>query len=460
MSRKFLLSRRTVLRGLGTSLALPALEAMLPTSAVAAPASASNTAAAAAGTAPQRMAFFFVPNGVEPGQWFPKDTGSNYELPSTLESLKNLRKDFTLISGLNHDCAKANGDGAGDHARSAATFLTGMQARKTSGANIEVGMSADQFAAHQVGANTRFGSLEIGCEPGRLAGSCDSGYSCAYSNTVSWRSPTTPVAKEINPKLLFERLFGDTSARELAAAKAKREKYSKSILDFVQEDAQALNAKLGVKDQRKMAEYLDAVREIERRLDMAKADDPRDKQIDYPMPAGIPKAFADHVQLMGDLLVLAFQTDSTRIATFMFANEGSNRSYNEIGVREGHHSLSHHGRSPNKMADIAKINQYHVSQFAYIMNKMKTTKEADGSSLLDNVILAYGCAIRDGDRHDHRDLPLILAGGGKGTLKTHGQHIKVNDQPMCNLFLSMFDRMDVKAERFGDSTGRLKEINA
>lgn len=453
MSKRFLLSRRTVLRGLGTTLALPALDAMIPSSALAATPSS-------AAAAPARMAFFFVPNGVEPGQWFPKETGRNYELTATLEPLKSLRNHFTVISGLKHDKAKANGDGAGDHARSAATFLTGQQARKTSGANISVGMSADQFAAHQVGSATRFSSLEIGCEPGRLAGNCDSGYSCAYSNTISWRSPTTPVAKEINPKLLFERLFGDTSAREAAAAQAKREKYSKSILDFVQEDAKALNAQLGIKDQRKMAEYLDAVREIERRLDMAKADDPRDKQIDFPMPAGIPKAFADHVRLMGDLLVLAFQTDSTRIASFMLANEGSNRSYNEIGVREGHHSLSHHGRSPNKMADIAKINQFHMSQFAYILDKMKATKEADGSTLLDNVMLVYGCAIRDGDRHDHRDLPVLLAGGGKATIKTHGQHIKVNEEPMCNLFLSMFDRMGVKADSFGDSTGRLKAIDA
>ncbi len=451
MSRRFLLSRRTVLRGLGTTLALPALDAMIPSTALAA------TPSSAA--APVRMAYFFVPNGVEPGQWFPKETGRDYQLPTTLEPLKNLRDRFTIISGLKHDKARANGDGAGDHARSAATFLTGQQARKTSGANIFVGMSADQFAAHQVGSNTRFSSLEIGCEPGRLAGNCDSGYSCAYSNTISWRSPTTPVAKEINPKLLFERLFGDTSAREAAAAKAKRDQYSKSILDFVQEDAKALNAQLGVKDQRKMAEYLDAVREIERRLNMAKADDPRDKQIDFPMPAGIPKAFADHVRLMGDLLILAFQTDSTRIASFMLANEGSNRSYNEIGVREGHHSLSHHGKSPTKMAEIAKINQFHMSQFAYILDKMKATKEADGTSLLDNSMIVYGCAIRDGDRHDHRDLPVLLA-GGKATLKTHGQHIKVNEEPMCNLFLSLFDRMGVKADSFGDSTGRLKAIDA
>ena len=452
MSDKFLLSRRTVLRGLGTTLALPLLDAMVPTAAAATAGAKSASAAI-----PKRLAFFFVPNGVEPGQWFPKATGSNYELTPTLEPLKNVKNHVTVLSGLKHDRAKANGDGAGDHARSAATFLTGMQARKTSGANIEVGMSADQFAAQQVGDATRFASLEIGCEPGRLAGNCDSGYSCAYSNTISWRSPTTPVSKEINPKLLFERLFGDGSAREAAAAQAKREKYSKSILDFVQEDAAALNSKLGVKDQRKMAEYLDAVREIEKRLANNKGDDVRDKQIDYPMPAGIPREFHEHVRLMGDLLILAFQTDNTRIATFMMANEGSNRSYNEIGVREGHHSLSHHGRSATKMAEIAKINQYHMSQFAYVLEKMKATKEGNGT-MLDHVMLVYGCAIRDGDRHDHRDLPVLLAGGGSGTIKTGGQHIQVNEEPMCNLFLSLFDRMNIKTDRFGDSTGKLKAI--
>jgi len=452
MSNRFLLSRRTVLRGMGTALALPALEAMTPPAAAAAPAATGSASAA-----PKRLAFFFVPNGVVPQEWFPKEATGKLQLTPILEPLKNVKDHVTFFSGLKHDKAKANGDGAGDHARSAATFLTGMQARKTAGADIQAGMSADQFAAKQVGDATRFASLELGVEPGRLAGNCDSGYSCAYSNTVSWRSATTPVAKEINPKLVFERLFGDGSAREAAAAKAKRDKYQQSILDFVNEDAKALNAKLGVKDQRKMAEYLDAVREIEKRIEKSKADDPRDTKIDYPMPAGIPKEYAEHVKLMGDLMILAFQTDMTRISTFMLANEGSNRSYNEIGVREGHHSLSHHGRSETKMAEIAKINKHHMTQFAYVIEKMKGIKEGDGT-LLDNTMMVYGCAIRDGDRHDHRDLPCLLAGGGGGTIKTGGKHVHVSEEPMCNLFLSLFDRMSVKADRFGDSTGRLKAM--
>ena len=447
------ISRRTVLRGLGATMALPMLEAMMP-------AGSAGSALAAAGqaAAPKRMAFFFVPNGVIPQEFFPSKEGKNFDLPSSLEPLKDLRSYFSVVSGLKHDKAKANGDGAGDHARSAATFLTACQPRKTAGANIEVGISADQFAAQQIGDATRFGSLELGTEPGRLAGNCDSGYSCAYSNTIAWRTPSTPVAHEINPKSVFERLFGDATKKEAEAARAKREKYQQSILDYVQEDAKALNSKLGVKDQRKLAEYLDAVREIEKRIEKAKADGPQELEINYPAPKGVPGKIDEHLRLMGDLLVLAFQTDSTRIATYMFANEGSNRSYRDIGVREGHHSLSHHGRSKTKMEDIAKINHFHMQQFAYILNKMKETKEEDGTTLLDNTMMVYGCSIRDGDRHDHEDLPIIIAGKG-GNFKMN-EHIRVRREPLTNLFLTMFDRMGVKADRFGDSTGRCKAVEA
>jgi hypothetical protein len=450
---KYPISRRTVLRGLGTTLALPLLDAMLPARiAAAAPGAATNGA-------PMRMAFFFVPNGVNPEHWFPAKFGRDYDLPAILQPLEDLRNDVTVISGLKHDKAKANGDGAGDHARSSATFLTGCQARKTSGANIEVGISADQFAAQQIGAATRFASLELGLEDGKLAGNCDSGYSCAYSNTISWRTPSTPVPRDIHPRVVFERLFGSASQHEAAAARAKRDRYSKSILDFVREDAKALNQQLGGADRRKLGEYLDAVREMERRIESAKRDDQRDLKIDMPAPKGTPRHFAEHAQLMGDLFVLALQTDQTRIASFMLANEGSNRSYNEIGVREGHHSLSHHGRSAAKLADITKINTFHMEQFAYILKKMKSIKEGP-ATLLDNSMIVYGCAIRDGDRHDHTELPVLLAGKGGGTIKTAGQHIRVNQEPMANLFLSMFDRMGVKCDRLGDSTGRLKAIDA
>ncbi len=447
MSSKTSISRRTILRGLGTAVALPMLDAM-PTSAIA------SAAAQASSGAPRRLAFVFVPNGVNVKNWFPQTTGDKFEFTPTLKPLEKLKDHITVISGLKHDKARSNGDGPGDHARSAATFLTGMQARKTSGRDIEVGISADQFAAKQVGENTRFASLELGCEGGRLAGSCDSGYSCAYSNSISWRTANTPVAKEINPRLVFERLFGDGSKREAAEARERQSRYQKSILDFVQEDAKTLNQKLGRRDQRKLDEYLDAVREIEKRIKMAEGAEPVQKMPKVKAPAGIPRDYGEHIRLMGDMMILAFQTDLTRISTFMIANEGSNRSYNEVGVRGGHHSLSHHGGNHKKLEDIAAINKFHMDQFAYILNKMKTIKE-HGDTLLDNAMIVYGCSIRDGNRHDHDELPFLLAGKGGGTIQG-GRHIDIGRQPACNLYLSLFDRLNVKAERFGDSTGRLK----
>ena len=444
------ISRRTVLRGLGTAVALPLLDAMAPMSVLGAP------AASAAAAAPRRMAFFFVPNGVNPDAWFPTGGSGDLQFTPTLEPLKPLKDYVTMISGLRHEKAKPNGDGAGDHARSAATFLTGCQARKTSGANIEAGISADQFAAQQIGEATRLGSLQLGSEPGKLAGNCDSGYSCAYSNTISWRTANTPVPHEINPRLVFERLFGDASVREVAAARAKRDLYKKSILDLVAEDARSLNAQLGSADQQKLAQYLDSVRDIEKRIEIAAKTDTRDLKPQTPIPQGVPNKIEDHIRLLGDMLVLAFQADLTRISTFMLANEGSNRSYTDIGVREGHHSLSHHGRSETKLKDIAKINLFHMQQFAYVLQKMKDTKEGAGN-MLDNTMCVYGCAIRDGDRHDHTDLPVLMAGKGGGTIKT-GVHVQTRE-PMTNLFLSLFDRLGVKAERLGDSTGRCKVID-
>lgn len=447
MSSKNTISRRTVLRGLGTAVALPVLDAM----------PLSNAAAAAvnpSSNAPLRMGFVFVPNGVNVQQWFPKETGSKFEFSPTLKSLEKLKDHVTVLSGLAHDKAKANGDGAGDHARSSATFLTGMQARKTAGRDIEVGISADQFAAQQIGENTRFASLELGCERGRLAGNCDSGYSCAYSGAISWRTASTPVAKETNPRLVFERLFGDGSKREAAEATARKQRHQKSILDFVQEDAKALNQKLGRRDQLKIGEYLDAVREIEKRIEMAEGSKPKQVLPKAKAPAGVPSDYGEHIRLMGDMMILAFQTDLTRISTFMIANEGSNRSYNEVGVRSGHHSLSHHGNNKKKLDDIAAINKFHMDQFAYMLNKMKSIKER-GGTMLDNTMLVYGSSIADGQRHRHVDLPFVLAGKGGGTIKG-GQHLHIGEQPACNLFLSLFDRMGVKADRFGDSTGRLK----
>lgn len=442
------LPRRTFLRGLGTAMALPALEAMLPSSVLAAP--------AAGKVAPKRMAFLFVPNGMNMKEWTPATEGTGYELPSILEPLKNVRDDVTILSGLTHDKARANGDGAGDHARSVAAFLTSSQPRKTDGADIRVGISVDQLAAQRIGKETRFASLEIGCERGAQAGNCDSGYSCAYSSNISWRSETTPMAKEVDPRLVFERLFTNGDSAESAESRAKRNMYRQSILDLVTEDASRLKGQLGTNDQRKLDEYFTAVREIEQRLERTERSG--DVQIaGLQKPSGIPQTYADHIRLMADMLILAFQADLTRIATFMFANDGSNRPYPMIGISDGHHELSHHGRDPEKLEKIRRINRFHMEQLAYLLERMKSIKEGNGT-LLDNSMIVYGCGISDGDRHNHDDLPVLLAGRGGGTIKP-GRHVRYpKETPMANLFVSMLDRVNVPVQGFGDSNGRLEHL--
>jgi hypothetical protein len=438
------LPRRTFLKGAGAALSLPLLEAMLP-----------RAAFAAGAEFPKRMAFVFFPNGAIMPHWTPSDAGTEYTLPKTLASLEPHRSDLLVISGLAHDKARANGDGAGDHARSCATFLTGVQARKTAGADIKLGQSVDQIAAERIGNQTRLPSLELGTEDGRQAGSCDSGYSCAYSSNISWKSETTPMAKEVNPKAAFERLFG---SGEDAQARAERDFYRKSILDFVASDAASLRKQLGRNDQRKLDEYFSSVREIEQRIERSE-EEARALVPPIAAPEGVPDQFVDHVRLMYDLMAVAFQTDTTRIATFMLANEGSNRSYREVGVKEGHHELSHHRDEEEKTSQIQKIDQFLVEQFAYFLERMKSIPEGEGT-LLDNSMLVYGCAISDGNRHRHDDLPILVAGGGGGTITT-GRHLRLSDEvPMNNLFLSMLDRMGVEIEDFGDSDGRLDELQA
>jgi hypothetical protein len=442
------MSRRTVLKGLGTMVALPLLEAMLPKLA----------SGASPSLAPKRMAFFYVPNGVNMVDWTPPQAGKLTVLPKILEPLAPFVDRVNVLSGLACDKARPNGDGPGDHARSLAAFLTGRQARKTAGSDIRVGISVDQVAAKYVGNQTRFPSLELGCEPGRQAGNCDSGYSCAYSSNISWRSESTPNAKEVNPKLVFERLFRGRDPKENAEAVAKRHRYRQSILDFVHEDANRLKGQLGAADVRKLDEYLTAVREIEQRLErFSKPVDPNAARGMEP-PGGIPKDYGEHIRIMGDLLVLAFQADLTRVSTFVFADEGSNRSYAQIGVPEGHHDLSHHGGDTKKQEKIRQINVFHTTQLAYILSKMKAAQEGAGT-LLDNVMLVYGSGIGDGNRHNHDDLPILLIGGGGGTIKT-GQHVKYPfNTPLTNLFLSMLDLFGLpKLASFGDSTGRLPGI--
>ncbi len=436
------LSRRTVLRGLGVSLALPWLEA---TSTIA--------KAAVVAPSPTRMAFIFVPNGVVMNNWVPKTEGYGFELSPTLQPLAPVQDDLTVITGLTHDKGRANGDGAGDHARSASVFLTGSQPRKTDGEHIRSGMSVDQMAAQAVGQNTRFSSLELGVDPGRMAGNCDSGYSCAYSSNISWSGESNPVGKEVNPKLVFERLFGGGKPSEVDKSQQQREALQKSVLDFIADDAKRLQSKLGRNDNRKLDEYMTGVREVERRIGTRTAK-PVDIHVDYAIPDGIPGDYQDHMRMMCDLMVLAFQTDSTRIATMMFANAGDNKNYRKIGVAEGHHDLSHHGDNPEKLEKISQINRFHIQQLSYLLTKMKSIREGE-RNLLDNSMVVYGSGISDGNRHNHDNLPILLAGSGGGTIDT-GRHLRYDlETPVCNLFMSMLDRMGVDTPFIGDSTGRL-----
>lgn len=446
---KFFINRRTFLRGAGTALALPMLDQMAPAQAAE---KDGKTPQSDGKERPNRMVFCFVPNGMHMPDWTPKTEG-DFELPWILEPLKNVKSEVSILSGLAQLNARALGDGGGDHARSGAAFLTGAHPNKTAGADIKNGVSVDQLAAQEIGNRTKFPSLEIGIEAGNQSGNCDSGYSCAYQSTISWRGDTTPVAKETNPRAVFERLFGNGEGSEEASSRYQRDRYRKSILDFVMDDARELESKLGTRDRRKLDEYFTGIREIERRL--AYVEKSNFEIAGGVRPNGTPRDPGEHIRLMGDMMLLAFQADLTRICTFTLANDGSNRSYRNIGISEGHHELSHHGRSPEKQEKIRQINRFHIEQLAYVLEKLQSTKEGE-HSLLDNTMLVYGAGIGDGDRHNHDDLPILLAGRGAGTL-TPGQHIKYqNPTPMCNLFISMLDRVGVKVDRFGDSDGALK----
>ncbi|WP_165224197.1 DUF1552 domain-containing protein [Aquisphaera insulae] len=439
--------RRTVLRGLGTAIALPWLEAMGPR-AFAAPAGGVERV--------KRMAFLYVPNGVHMAAWRPTEEGAKFKLPATLEPLEPFREKLMVLSGLAQHNGEALGDGPGDHARALSTFLTGVHPLKTDGANIQAGISADQVAAQAIGERTRLASLELGVERGGQSGNCDSGYSCAYSSNISWRSASTPMAKEVNPRAVFDRLFAGRGQAGSEGERRKDDLYRKSILDFALEDAQQLRNRVGMNDRRKLDEYLSSLREVEKRIgraDLGKVDLPAGTS----RPAGVPQDYAEHVRLMFDLMALSFQTDTTRIATFMYANEGSTRPYPSIGIAEGHHDLSHHGGDKKKHEKLKKINRFHIELLAHLLGKLQATREGE-HSVLDNTMLVYGSGISDGDRHNHDDLPVLVAGKGAGTLKT-GRHIAYSPQPLNNLYLSILDRAGVKVDRIGDSTGRLPHLD-
>jgi len=442
------LSRRTLLRGLGTAVALPVLDAMTP---------ALASAGRIGGGAPRRMVFVYVPNGVIMDGWTPAVTGRNFEFLRILKPLEPFRQKLLLLSGLTHNTGRALGDGPGDHARAAASFLTGVHPKKTAGADISLGLSVDQVAAQAIGGKTRFASLELSLEGGRQAGNCDSGYSCAYSNNLSWRSATTPNPPEINPRLVFERLFGDFDPSESAEARARRKLYNQSILDFVAEDTERLKKELGATDRRKLDEYLTAVREIETRIARAEQQD-RLVNPGMDKPLGVPVDYAEYARLMFDLLATAMQSDLTRVATFMMAREGSNRTYREIGVSDGHHGLTHHRNNEEWIEQIRQINRYHCEQFAYFISRLDSLRDGDGT-VLENSMVVYGSGISDGNRHTHHELPVVLAGRAGGALRG-GLHLRyAKETPMTNLYLSMLERAGLPAESLGDSTGQLQHLS-
>lgn len=427
------LDRRTILKGLGASLSLPMLDIMRP-------ARAAETAAA-----PVRLAWVFFPNGTNAERWLPKGTGKDWALTPSLEPLAECRQDFNVLKGLAQVNAQSLGDGPGDHARSAAAFLTGAHPYKTSGSKIRVGRSADQIAADTYGRATRLASIELGTEEGRDAGSCDSGYSCAYSNNISWRSDSLPTGKEIQPKSAFARLFGtstDGDARQLSM--------KASILDFVNDQRKHLASHVGADDARKLDEYFSSIRDIEQRI--SRFTTPVVLPPGTVEPSEKPSDSTEHIRLMYDLMILAFRTDTTRIATFMLANEGSNRAFPMIEVKDGHHQLSHHENNEENIAKIAKIDRYYSEQFAYFLKRMRETTDGDGN-LLDNSLILYGGAITDGNRHDHHDLPILLAGRGGRSITT-GQALEFPQYtPLNNLFRTMLDTVGADTGNFGDANG-------
>ena len=453
MNQSPVLHRRTFLRGLGAAMALPMLEAMLPVRSMAAAASAAKS--------PTRMAFLFVPNGAHMPDWTPLANGADFDLPYILQPLQAYKNELLVITGLAQDKGRSNNDGGGDHARSAGSWLTCSQPLKSEGSQIRVGISADQMAAHAVGDKTRFGSIELGLEPGRQGGKCDTGYSCAYSNNISWRNESTPMTREINPRLVFERLFSNAVSKEIGESQKRRELYKKSILDFVLEDAKSLQSKVGGNDRQKLDEYLTSVREIEQRVEQAeKAVASANTAVanGYEIPEGIPESYEEHARLMADMMVLAFQSDTTRVCTFMLANEGSNRSYKNIGIADGHHSLSHHQGDHAKQMKIREINRFHIQQFAYLLGRLSSIPEGDGT-LLDHSMLVYGGGIS-------RWRPALIMticrsswqAAAMAPSSPAGTSVTRRKRRWQNLLVSMLQRMDAGVDSFGDSTGPLRGL--
>ena len=441
------LPRRTFLRGLGVTLALPMLDSMVP---------AFGGARASAAQAVRRLGVVYVPNGMFMPNWTPANESGVLDVTETLQSLAPFRDRMLMVSGLCSEEGIARpGEGAGDHARAAGAFLTGVHPKKTEGHDIRAGISMDQIAARVLGQETQLASLELSLESAERAGSCDPGYSCAYANTLCWSSPTTPLPMASDPRAVFERLFGTSGTTDPAAWLAAR-RHDRSLLDMVTAKVARLSRELGPRDRVKLSEYLEAVRDVERRIQMAEQQTTRELPA-MDQPAGVPDSFEEHAKLMFDLQVLAYQADLTRVITFMMGHETSNRAYPEIGVPDSHHALSHHGGDKALIERLKKVDGYLTTMFAYYVNRLASTPDGDGS-LLDSVMILFGSGMSDGNRHNHHDLPTLLVGGGAGAI-TGGRHIRVApDTPNANLFLTMLDTLGVPTDTMGDSTGRLDSL--
>jgi hypothetical protein len=445
--------RRTFLRGLGASMALPLLDSMIP------PLSAPGSS-----KPPIRLGYVYTPNGIigacdkspRPFMWTPKTAGANFEFSPTMKALEPFRDQLNVFSGLAQVTGRALGDGPGDHARATATFLTGVHPRKTGGADFRLGVSADQIAAKEFGKFTQLSSLELGLEPQPLAGNCDSGYTCAYMS-MSWRGETSPLPAEINPRTVFERLFGDGDSTDATARIARLER-QKSVLDYVSGSLSRLRMGLGAGDKRKLEEYLEAVRDIERRIQLAEHQNATLQLPIIDRPGAIPDDYLQYTKLMIDMQVVAWQTDMTRVASLMLGRDGSNRAYREIGISDGHHSISHHQGDQEKVDKLVKIDELHVSMFAYLLEKMKQTPDGDGT-LLDHSLVLFGSSLSESNIHTHDDLPIVLAGSANGQLKGNRHLVYPKETPLNNLFLNMFDLAGLpEVAGFGDSTGRLSDV--
>lgn len=437
------ISRRTVLRGMGASISLPLLDAMVPA-----------FATAAASKPVVRFGCVYHPNGVIYEQWQPTGEGRNFELSPTLKGLEAFKDQIIVVTGLASDQAEALGDGGGDHSRACGSYLTGVHVKK-SDTVLENAVSMDQILAKAWENDTQLSSLQMTADENSLLGDCDLGYSCAYSSTISWLTPTLPLMAENNPRVLFERMFG-TSGSTDPKVRAARLSEDKSLLDSVSARVNQLQHKLGASDNRKMSDYLASLRDVERRIQ--KAEEQSSKALpEVAQPAGIPEKFEDQVRLLYDLQLLAYQADLTRVTTFMYGREQTGRPYPQIGVPEPHHPLTHHQGNPEKMEKCAKIQRYHIGLFAEHLDKLRKTPDGDGS-LLDHVVLLFGSGISNSDRHTHGPLPTFLAGGGAGILKG-GRHLVYPEHtPLTNLQLTLLNKLGVHSEKIGDSNGEFKDL--